>query len=173
MSIMLVAAVLAGPSNLLPATDPLAPAATGMLQCYAPDVVKHSCQSLAGYIKRADGTFDNKATVMLSPAPLVVMETVTQVEVDAGAVCGLVQKKDLDAAVISVNGQTLAETDAVKARAQIAVAMASVLGHRICTTYVPDGGQLRAKVALDGTALPAMDQRVIWVAPDAGYKVAP
>ena len=174
MSIMLAAAILAGLSDPAPPlADPLAPAASGMLQCYEPDIAKHSCRSLASYRKRPDGKFDNAATVMLMPSPLIVMETVTPVEVDAGAVCGAVRKQDIDVAGISIDGKKLAETDAVAVRGQIATAMASIIDHRICTTYVPDGAQFVAKAAIDGEAKPALDQRVIWVAPTDGYKVGP
>jgi hypothetical protein len=174
MSVIAAAAILAGlVGQTAPATDPLAPAASGMLQCYAPDVAKHSCQSLAGYRKRADGKFDNSAIVMLSPAPFVVMETVTPVEIDAGAVCGAIRKQDIDVATISIDGKQLAEAYAVNVRARIAAGMAAIVDHRICTTYLPDGSQFVAKVTIDGTAFPAMEQKVIWVSPDAGFKVAP
>jgi hypothetical protein len=174
MSFTLILAVFAAaPAQAGPASDPLAPAASGMLQCYAPDAAKHVCQSLAGYRKRPDGSYDNAATIMLSPSPLVIMETVTPVTVDAGAVCGAIRTQDIDAAVISVNGQTLSNSDAATARSQIATGMAPLIGKRICTTYVADGAQLVAKATIDGEAQPAMDQKVIWVAPTDGFHVGP
>jgi hypothetical protein len=171
-ALMLLASA-APPAQAAQISDPLAPAASGMLQCYAPDTSKHVCQSLAGYRKRADGSYDNAATVMLSPSPLVIMQTVTPVTVDAGAVCGAIQKQDIDAAVISVNGQTLSETDAATARSRIATGLAFLFGKRICTTYVPDGAQLVAKATIEGEAQPAMDQKIIWVAPSDGFHVGP
>ena len=45
--IAMTSAVLGGP---LP--DPIAPAATGKLQCYEPDRAHKTCNSLAGYIKQ-------------------------------------------------------------------------------------------------------------------------
>jgi hypothetical protein len=161
------------PAQASQTSDPLAPAASGMLQCYAPDVAKHSCQSLAGYRKRPDGSYDNAATIMLSPSPLVTMETLSPVTVDAGAVCGAIRQQDIDAAVISVNGQKLSDADAAGARSQIATGLAFLIGKRICTTYVPDGAQLVAKATIDGEAQPAMDQKVIWVAPTDGFHVGP
>lgn len=161
------------PGQAAQTSDPLAPAASGMLQCYAPDAAKHVCQSMAGYRKRPDGSYDNAATVMLSPSPLVIMQTVTPVTVDAGAVCGAIRKQDIDAAVISVNGQTLSDTDAATARSRIATGLAFLIGKRICTTYVSDGAQLVAKATIDGEAQPAMDQKVIWVAPSDGFQVGP
>ncbi|MEO6218277.1 MAG: hypothetical protein ABIO86_19770 [Sphingomonas sp.] len=170
-ALMLVAATL--PSQAAPTPDPLAPAASGMLQCYAPDLAKHACQSLAGYRKRADGSYDNAATIMLSPSPLLIMETETPVTVDAGAVCGAIREQDIDTAVISVNGQKMSDADAVVVRSQIATGMAFLIGKRICTKYVPDGAQLIAKATIDGEAQPAMDQKVIWVAPTDGFHVGP
>ena len=172
MSFALILAVSAAlQAQAAPISDPLAPAASGMLQCYVPEAAKHVCQSLAGYRKRPDGSYDNAATVMLSPSPLVIMETMTPVTVDAGAVCGAIRKQDIDAAVISVNGQKLSEADAAGARSRIATGMAPLIGKRICTTYVADGAQLVAKVTIDGEAQPAMDQKVIWVAPADGFRV--
>jgi hypothetical protein len=174
MSFALVLAASATlPAQAAPISDPLAPASSGMLQCYAPDAAKHICQSLAGYRKRPDGSYDNAATVMLSPSPLVTMETVTPVTVDAGAVCGAIRTQDIDAAVISVNGQKLSNADAAIARSRIASGMAFLIGKRICTTYVPEGAQLVAKATVDGEAQPAMDQKVIWVAPTDGFHVGP
>ena len=171
LALMLMAAVL--PAQAVPKADPLAPAASGMLQCYAPDTARHVCQSLAGYRKRADGGYDNAATVMLSRSPLVIMETMTPVTVDAGAVCGAIRTQDIDAAAISVNGQKLSDADAAAVRSRIATAMAFLVGKRICTAYVPDGAQLIAKATIDGEAQPAMDQKVIWVAPTDGFHVGP
>jgi hypothetical protein len=144
-----------------------------MLQCHEPDVAKHSCRSLAGYLKRADGNFDNRAVVMLSASPFVVMETVTPVEIDAGAVCGAIRKQDIDVATLSVDGKKLDEPYAANLRARIAAGLAPIMDHRICTTYQPDGSQFIAKAIIEGTTLPATEQKMIWVAPDAGFKVAP
>jgi hypothetical protein len=174
MSIIVALAILAAAQDVAPtATDPLAPAASGKLQCYEPDVAKRSCQSLASYNKRPDGKYDNKATVMLSSSPLLVMETVTIVDIDAGAVCGALRKQDIDDAVVWINGSKLAEADAAATRNQIVTSMAPLLDRRICTTYVPDGAQLLAKVTINGAPLPALDEKVIWVAPTDGYKLAP
>ncbi|MES1976244.1 MAG: hypothetical protein V4472_27630 [Pseudomonadota bacterium] len=174
MSILLPVAVLASlAGQASPPADPLAPAASGMLQCYAPDVVRHRCQSLAGYRKRADGMFDNSAVVMLSPSPYVVMETVTPVEIDAGAVCGAIRKQDIEAAIVSVDGKKLVEPYATNLRARIAAGMKPIIDHRICTTYVPDGERFIARAVIEGSTQTTTEQTVIWVSPDAGYTVAP
>ncbi|MES2055695.1 MAG: hypothetical protein V4564_07150 [Pseudomonadota bacterium] len=171
MSIFFLAAALLL-DQPVPNSNPLEPAASGMLQCHQPDTVKRTCRSLAAYRKQADGSFDNTATVMLSPSPLLVMETATSVRVVSGAVCGSIRKQDIEVAVISVGGNKLSEDLAVPIRAQIAVAMSGLIDRSICTTYVSDGATLTAKVMIGGVASPAMDQKLIWVAPTDGYKVA-
>ena len=136
-------------------------------------MARHVCRSIAIYSKRPDGGFDNRAIVMLAPSPLTVMESVTPVTVDAGAVCGAIRQQDINEAIISVNGRTLADAEAAPLRAQITAGMASLIGKRICTSYVPDGAELVAKVSIDGTAMTAMDQKVRWVKATDGFKVAP
>jgi len=172
MSIIVALTLLVVAQDATPAAaEPLAPAASGMLQCYEPDVVKHSCRSLAGYRKRLDGTYDNAATVMVSAAPLVVMETVTPVEIDAGAVCGAIRKQDIDRAGISLEGRKLDESEAAGIRQLIATGLATIIDHRICTTYVPDGAGYVARATIEGTTTPPVEQKMIWVAPNDGYKV--
>lgn len=171
MSIFFLAAALVS-GQPAPNNNPLEPAASGMLQCHQPDTVKRTCRSLAAYRKRADGSFDNTAIVMLSPSPLVVMETVTPVRVISGAVCGAIRRQDINVAVVSVGGNKLDEDQAVPIRARIATAMSGMIDRPICTTYVSDGATLTAKVMIDGVASPAMDQKLIWVTPTDGYKVA-
>ena len=153
--------------------DPLAPATRGMLQCYAPNLEKKTCQSLSGYKQRADGAYDNTAIVLLSPSPIVTMETVTRVTTERGAVCGSIRTEDIDSATIVVAGTKLDEQRAVAARGRIASAMSALMGKQVCTTYVQDGSQLRAEVSIDGTRSKKMDQQVVWVAPSDGYIVAP
>ena len=173
MSIIVTLAILAAAQSAAPTTvDPLAPAATGMLQCYEPDVAKRSCRSLAGYRKRPDGKYDNTATVLVSSAPLVIVDTVTAVEIDAGAVCGTIRKQDIDVAGISLEGQKLGESEAVGIRQLIAGGLATIIDHRICTTYLPAGSGYVARATIEGSSTPPVEQKMIWVAPTDGYKVA-
>src|SRR5207248_11155960 len=46
--------------------DPIAPAATGKLQCHTPDVSHKTCNSLAGYKIGPDGAIQNTALVLIS-----------------------------------------------------------------------------------------------------------
>lgn len=170
---LLFLAVALMQAQMLPDADPIKPAARGMLQCHQPDTVKRTCRSLAAYRLRKDGQFDNTAEVLLSPSPLVTMTTVTSISVASGMVCGVVRREDIAAAIVSIDGAALNEERAGPVRIKIADSMGSVINRRICTSYAPEGDVLIAKVTVDGVANPAFDQRVIWVAPGDGYRVAP
>jgi hypothetical protein len=170
LGLVLTAAVLAISAA---SADPLAEGLAGKLQCYRPDPVKKTCGALSAYSQRRDGAILNSADVMLSPNPVVVMHTLSTVEIKGDAVCGPLRKADIDTATILVNGKELPEEQAVGARAQIATAFQAMLGKEVCTTYVPDGDKLSAKVSVDGTPNPAFTQTVIWVSPADGYKVGP
>lgn len=155
------------------AADPLAEGFAGKLQCYKPNIEKKTCGALSAYSERRDGAIINTADVLLSPNPAVVMRTISTVERKGEAVCGPMRKEDIEAATILVNGAPLPEDKAVGARQQIIGAMQPMLGQEVCTTYVPDGDKLSAKVTLNGTAKPEYTQTVIWVKPEDGYTVAP
>jgi hypothetical protein len=99
------------------------------------------------------------------------VDTVTTVEIDAGAVCGTIRKQDIDAAGISLEGQKLSESEAVGIRQLIAGGLASIIDRRICTTYVPAGSDYVAKATIEGATTPPLEQKMIWVAPTDGYKV--
>ena len=156
-----------------PLPSPIAPADQGRLQCYTPDVARKTCQSLAGYRSGADGAIENTAVVLVAPNPPILMETVTPVEIKAGQVCGAIRPKDIDDAKFTVSGQPADLTQATKLREAIRNAMKDMFDHQICTAYVPDGDALLAKAIIDGVPRPALDQKVVWVAPDEGYKVSP
>lgn len=152
--------------------DPLAETRAGKLQCYRPDTARKTCGALSGYDFKG-ATIVNTADVLLSPQPVVVMRTATPVVLKHDAVCGPLRKEDIDSATILINGAVLPEDKAVQARSQIAAAFVNQLGHEVCTTYIPDGDKLSARVTLDGVAKPEYTQTVIWVKPEDGYSVGP
>ena len=152
--------------------DPLAPAASGQVQCYAPTDHK-TCASIAPYTANGDGSFANGATVLLSKKPVVVMQTSTPVTIKAGAVCGSVTRDSIAKAALTVNGQAIPADRASPILQQISGSLRGVIDHEICTAYVPDGAGLVAKASMDGKAQPDQDQKVIWVSPSDGYTVAP
>jgi hypothetical protein len=152
--------------------DPLAPAAAGKVQCYVPTDRK-TCTSLASYAAAPDGTFATSAIVMLSTDPLVIMQTTTEVRIRDGAVCGAIKKSDITGGSLTLSSEAVPADKAAPFLEKVAQHLTPIIGHEICTVFVPAGDGFIAKASLDGQAQPAQDQKVIWVAPSDGYKVAP
>ena len=153
---------------------PIADAARGRLQCYQPDVVRKTCRSLASYGIDANGKIINPATVLISARPAIVMATTTYVVVRAGRVCGVIRQEDVAAAEFTVDGLPATAEQTTMLREQIAIIRKPMIGPEICTAYVRNGAMLVAKATIGGVATkPAMDQKVIWVTPTEGYRVAP
>lgn len=155
-------------------TDPLAPARAGMLQCYTPDTAKKSCSALASY-KPSGNAFANAAEVRLSvdANPLITLATTSQVRIERGMVCGKVLQADLETAEARLNHVPMeGEQRAAVLKGTIAAyAGAGILGHEVCTRYVPDGDSLSAQIQVDGVSRPQFTQRVRWVRADEGYTV--
>ncbi len=156
--------------------DPLAPAASGQVQCYAPTDHK-TCASMSGYTALGDGIYNNVVTVLLAKQPVFVMQTTTPVAIKSGAVCGAITRQSIAAAALNVNGQAMPADKAAPVLQRIAVSLGSVIDHEICTSYVPDsagpGTGFVAQASMDGKRQPDQDQKVIWVSPSDGYTVAP
>jgi hypothetical protein len=165
---ILAAVTIAQAQELQP---PIAQAASGQLQCYQPNIASKTCRSIAGYRTTVDGIV-NTATVMLSAKPLITMETVTPVEIKNGQVCGKLRAHDFETAKLLMDGSPVnAEIDEAL-RKQLSAGLQSEFGHEICTAYIADGGGFIAKATDNGVPVPGK-QRLIWVSPGDGYKVAP
>jgi len=151
---------------------PIAQAGNGKMQCYQPNTMTKSCQSLAGYRAEPNGTIDNTAVVMIAPKPLITMETVTPVEVKNGQVCGKTHAQDIAAAKLMMDGKLVEGPQADTMRQRIQAAFAPMFDHEICTAYVADGSGFIAKATDNGAPMSA-SPKVTWVSPDDGYKVGP
>src|ERR1700685_2130682 len=92
---------------------PLDNARDGSLQCYEPDAVQKTCKSLAGYTFEKQ-KISSQAEVLVSPTPPLVVKFVSPVQIRGEAVCGPLRKKDVEAAVITFQGQVLKGADAAK-----------------------------------------------------------
>jgi hypothetical protein len=167
---LLVAAAISQPAAYF---GPLAPAGKGMAQCYVPNTVRKTCSSMATYHQNADGTFTNKAIVMVSKSPPAIIEMNTKVQIKNGAVCGKILEENIKDAKLTVNDTEVSAEQAAPVLAQMALGMASVIGHEICTAYVKSGNDMVAKATLDGVPKPDQDQVVLWVSPADSYSVAP
>lgn len=153
---------------------PLTPAAGGQIQCYVPDTTKKTCVSMAYYVARDDGAFDNRAVVLLNKEPAVTLETTTRVAIKDGAVCGAIRAEDIAAGKVTVGDHVMTPEEASPVLNSITQALAPVIGHEICTAFVPDAsGKLVAQASMDGKRQAEQDQAVLWVSPSDGYTVAP
>ena len=150
----------------------LAPAASGQVQCYVPSDHK-TCVSTSVYTANSDGTFTDTSAVLLSKQPAVVLQISTPTAIKSGAVCAALRQQDVIAASISVNGQVIPPEKSGPILQKIAGSLSPIIGHEICTTFVPADGGFVAKASMDGKPQPAQDQKVIWVSPSDGYTVAP
>ena len=179
MSMLAVVATFAGATMPVFAAefrDPIGPAASGQLQCFAPDTARKTCTSLAGYRGNANGGIENVATVLMAKNPVVTMQTVSPVEIRMGQVCGKLGRQDIETAKFTLNGRPVDEQQAAQFRAQLLMVMAAnnALDHEVCTAFVNQGGGIIAKAVIDGMPAPASaDQQVMWVSPSDGYQVSP
>lgn len=168
--------MLSGIMMLLAATaaqtaDPLAPAREGKLHCYTPDAGKKTCVALSSFTAGPDGSWRADTTMLLAPAPLTIFTSSSVVTVEGAAMCGPVLREDIMAGTVTMGGIPLPAEQAAPVLEQIAGALSSMIGTKACTTLRPDGDVLVAESTLDGVAAPQLTQRLIWVAPDEGYRV--
>jgi hypothetical protein len=152
--------------------EPLGPASEGRLQCFEPNAAAKTCRSTASY-RPAGDIILNLASVMVSSDPVTVMRTVTPVQVVDGAVCGTLRARHIGEAEIQVDGQRLEPEEAARVRQQLVTDMASVLEKRICTTFTADGDGWTVKATIDGAPQTGLEQRVIWVGAQDGWRVGP
>ncbi len=153
---------------------PLTPAAQGQIQCYVPDTAKKTCMSLAYYVARDDGGFDNRSVVLLNKSPVVTLDTTTRVTLKDGAVCGAIRAEDIAAGKVTVGDHLMTPEEASPVLNSITQGLSGIIGHEICTVYVPDAsGKLVAQASMDGKRQPEQDQPVLWISPSDGYTVAP
>ncbi|CUS44641.1 MAG: hypothetical protein V4610_02815 [Pseudomonadota bacterium] len=173
MGVALAVALIAGQ---VADAGPLEAAWKGQLQCYQPDTVRKTCRSLAEYRRAPGGSITNIAHVLLITSPTTVWNIESPVRIEADAICGAIRQQDIDASdMTTVMDGTDMEDPKFHKRVDGAVEAVTkaIVGRDICTRYVAQDTYLIAKVSIDGVAQPAMDQKVIWVAPDAGFRVEP
>jgi hypothetical protein len=169
VAIVLVATAQPGAN----ASDPLAPARSGQLQCYTPNIAKKTCHALAQYVWATDGSIQNPAEVMIEENPLVVMKGSAPVVVRSGAVCSPFRAEDIQRATFTIAGNPAPPQLANQIRTQLLRASTDRLGKESCTTYVPDKGEYAAQITVDGVAHPELADRMIWVRTEDGFKVGP
>lgn len=152
-------------------SEPLARARQGQVQCFEPDAANKTCAAIASYAFAADGTISNTSDVLIFPEPAIVMHITSPVTQRDGAVCGPIRQADIDTAQFSIDGQAASDENAQTIRGQMRDQLASMIGVEVCSRFVPDGNGFRAVATAGGRPQP--DQRVVWVSPSDGYRVAP
>jgi hypothetical protein len=172
LPLVLTLALQAAP-DAAEASDPLAQARSGMLQCYAPDPARRTCKSLAGYAFGPNG-IENQAEVLISPQGPLVMKNSTPVVVRGGAVCGPIRAEDIDGAQVLLAGRPISGPNADHVKAQLKSGVANLMGAEVCTSFVAGPQGYTTQVTVNGTPAPEMsDAPMIWVRPGEGWTVAP
>jgi hypothetical protein len=136
-------------------------------------VARKVCASLSSFKRRADGGIDNTSTVLLAKTPVVLMTTVQDATANIGRLCESMTAGDVATAQFQVDGAALDDAKSAQLRAEVTHVFADIIDHMVCTTFVADGSHFVAHLSLDGVPRPAVDQRVMWVNPADGWKVAP
>ncbi|HEY1928245.1 MAG TPA: hypothetical protein VGG92_12340 [Caulobacteraceae bacterium] len=174
MRIWLAALVLAAPvvARAAPLGGPLAPAGAGKLQCFVPDMTKHTCQTLDSYAQDASGVIQNTSTAVVSADPPITMTTRSPVILREGRVCSAVQNEDIAQATFTVAGQPADVRQTADLRTHISEAIKPLVGHEVCTTYSQSGSAYVARSTLDGAAQ-SDTEAFIWISPTDPWKVAP
>lgn len=169
LSILVAAAI--GSSGAPTSANPLVLAENGGRQCYRPDVQKKTCQSIASYRLTGPGTYENIALIPVGAN--ATLETRTPVVIKGSAVCGVIRGQDTIAGTLRVGGRVIEPEKARRILDRIANAMAPLADKEICTTYVPAGTDLMAKVFIGGSYRSDHDETVKWISPTDGYTVTP
>ena len=168
------ALILAATQSVAAVTDPLAPARSGQLQCFAPDPSRKMCRALAGYAFGPGRAIQARGDILMAPSELmIVMRTSTSVEVRSGAVCGSGRARDIEASTFTIAGRPVPQQMVQFASPQILSVLRSHINKEICTTFVPSGSSVRTELTVDGVANPQVSETFIWVRPNDGYMVGP
>lgn len=128
---------------------------------------------LASYRLVEGSTYSNTASILISPKGPVIFETTSPVTLKDGSVCGVMKPEDVSSGRIRVAGKLLDHAQAAPILANMATALSGMMNKEICVTYERSGEGLVEKAVIDGVYQADQDQAVEWVAPDAGYVVAP
>jgi hypothetical protein len=152
--------------------DVLAPARVGQLQCFEPNATAKTCQALGGYTFASSGVIENAAEVLITPsAPVIVMRVTTPVTIRNNAICGPITPADIARATFTVDGAPASEAQTASIRSSIQES--PMMNVDTCISVTPVDGGLRAETSIGGTPRPEMNQRVVWVNANDGWRVAP
>lgn len=91
----------------VPATDLSARFKTGELLCVNPDEHEKTCSNIDHLIVRADGVLIATSETLLAPDKSITLEMSSQVRLEDGAVCSMVDMTDLRKTIVRDNGAPL------------------------------------------------------------------
>jgi len=172
---MLVAALTA----LLPlqATEPLAPAWEGMVQCHTPVPEERTCRAIARFERSGDGAILNYAEIVLSPAEPLLIARIKELTIVRGSlVCSITKLDPSNIESVAMDGETFtAVHDPFELRPWVADMLSEAWGDgEMCVRYEPAAnGAFTPIYSLDGKPLPDDGDTIIWVHPEDGWRVAP
>lgn len=165
--------VLSG--SILDPAGPLAPARTGQVQCYEPDVARKTCESIGSYRFEADGRILNKAEIVLKEGARVLVIAESEVYVRDQAECSSEPVAPGHILSVEIDGAPLTGDDLDILREELANGMNDVIGEgEYCSTYHPKpDGSMVALVTVDGRARPDFTSTVRWVRREDGWRLEP
>jgi len=174
-SLYFAAALILAATPAVPAVpDPLGPARSGQLQCFAPDTSRKMCRALTGYTWRPAGPIQVRGEILMAPSELlIVMRTSTSAEVRSGAVCGHVRARDIEASTFTFAGNPVPQQMVQFASPQILSMLRSHIDKEVCATFVSNGSSFSTQLTVDGVDQPQVSETFIWVRPNDGYRVGP
>jgi hypothetical protein len=151
----------------------IGPAADGKVQCFSPDPARKVCASITRFAPGAEGVIGTATTAVIGREPPVTMTTSSADTIEGARLCGVTQAADLVGATFTIAGAPADPAKTETLRDAVAKGMSPLVGHKICLTFVPDGSQFMVHTSLDDLPRPDLDQRMAWVSPADGWKVAP
>ncbi|QTC93013.1 hypothetical protein [Brevundimonas goettingensis] len=162
--------------TLAAASDPLAPARQGQVQCYDPLPAQKLCRAIGSYAFGADGTITSLAETRLQDSPVIVMFARSAVVIRDGKECSNGDLKEADIEKIEIDGQPLPAAALAQVRPQIIAGLPDFMkgGEPLCSAYAANAdGTMTATADVGGVAHPELTATVMWVNPADGWKVVP
>jgi hypothetical protein len=148
--------------------DILRPARQGQVQCFQPNIDARTCKIMAAYSFEDDGRILSTTQALMDETGPAVLVVTSPVVVRNRSVCGNLE--NLPKASFVVAGQPATPGQESGYRLMLSVAPRK---GEVCARWVGDGNGYVAYGSLDGKPKKDFDQRMIWVEPGEGYRVAP
>jgi hypothetical protein len=145
------------------------------LLCLNPDEASKTCSGIYAFepISGREGTFTEIAEVLVSSDQPLSIEVSSVINVSGPTMCGTTRLSDLENGRIRANGAHLPPDQNSSALGEIINRLKPLAGREACETLRVEAGQLLKFGRLEGVRVDLPGKPAAWIAPDAGYKVAP